>query len=72
MATAAAVLAQVAALNADRRGARESLVFGAATALTAVHTTLDAFLVPEEGTGWNDHLLAGSVSLAILALAAYS
>ena len=42
-------------------------MFGLAAALAAVHTAMDAFLLPEPGTHWNDHLLAGCASLAILA-----
>jgi len=47
-------------------------MFFVAAALVAVHTVMDAFLAPEPGTHWNDHLLAGSVSLAILAIAVLS
>ena len=68
MATPAAVLAPVATVKADGLRGAGSLIFGAAAALAAVHTVLDAFVLPEPGTGWKDHLLAGSVSLALLAI----
>jgi hypothetical protein len=42
-------------------------VFALAAAVAAVHTAMDAFLLPEPGTHWSDHLLAGCASLAILA-----
>lgn len=40
---------------------------GAVTAL-ALHTTVDAFLLPERGTKWSDHLLSGLGTLAVLAV----
>jgi hypothetical protein len=46
------------------------LTFGAATAVLALHTVMNAFLAPERGTGWRDHLLSGGVTLALLAAAA--
>ena len=46
------------------------LLFSGATAIVAVHAIVDSFVAPEPGTGPEDHLLRGSVSLAILALAA--
>jgi uncharacterized protein len=46
------------------------LLFSGATAIIAVHAILDSFVAPEPGTGPRDHLLRGSVSLALLALAA--
>ena len=46
------------------------LLFSGATAIVAVHAIVDSFAAPEPGTGPEDHLLRGSVSLAILALAA--
>jgi len=46
------------------------LLFSGATAIIAVHASLDSFVAPEPGTGPEDHLLRGSVSLALLALAA--
>ncbi len=48
---------------------RAFLVFAAASALTALHTAADAFLAPEQGTAWSDHLLPGLATLAVLALA---
>ena len=68
MATPAAVLAPVATVKAGRLGGAGSLIFGAVAALAAVHTVLDTFVLSEPGTHWNDHLLAGSVSLALLAI----
>ena len=46
------------------------LVFSGASAILALHATTDSFIAPEPGTGPLDHLLRGSVSLAILLAAA--
>ena len=46
------------------------LVFWAALAILALHAATDSFIAPEPGTGPLDHLLRGSVSLAILVVAA--
>ena len=64
-----------------RRGARlpfaqhvasvrlDVLLFSGSAAIVAVHATVDSFFAPEPGTGPEDHLVRGSVSLAMLALA---
>jgi fermentation-respiration switch protein FrsA (DUF1100 family) len=49
---------------------RAVLVFWAALAILALHAATDSFIAPEPGTGPLDHLLRGSVSLAILVVAA--
>jgi hypothetical protein len=46
------------------------LVFWTALAILALHAATDSFIAPEPGTGPLDHLLRGSVSLAILVVAA--
>jgi uncharacterized protein len=46
---------------------RPLIVFAAATALVALHTVGDAFIWPERGTSWSDHLLPGLATLAVLA-----
>jgi uncharacterized protein len=48
---------------------RERLAFRIAVTVVAVHASVDAFLAPEPGTAWDDHLLRGSVTLALLAAA---
>jgi alpha/beta superfamily hydrolase len=48
---------------------RALLVFAAASALVALHAAADAFIWPEQGTAWSDHLLPGLATLAILAAA---
>ena len=45
---------------------RAFLIFAAASALVALHTVMDAFLAPEQGTRWSDHLLPGLATLAVL------
>ena len=52
------------------RGRLDRLLFLAATAIVALHAAVDSFIAPEPGTGPGDHLLRGSASLALLALAA--
>src|SRR4051794_27742514 len=54
----------------ERPLARGDLLFSAAVAAIAVHSAVDSFVAPEPGTHWNDHLLRGSATLAVLALAA--
>jgi fermentation-respiration switch protein FrsA (DUF1100 family) len=49
---------------------RERLAFRIAVAVIAVHASVDAFFAPEPGTAWDDHLLRGSVTLALLTAAA--
>ena len=49
---------------------RAVLVFWAELAILALHAATDSFIAPEPGTGPLDHLLRGSVSLAILVVAA--
>lgn len=44
-------------------------LFAAASALVALHTATDAFLAPEQGTRWSDHLVPGLGTLAVLAAA---
>jgi TRAP-type uncharacterized transport system fused permease subunit len=51
---------------------RERLAFTLAVAVIAVHASVDAFFAPEPGTAWDDHLLRGSVTLALLVAAALS
>ena len=46
------------------------LLFSGATAIVALHAAVDSFIAPEPGTGPGDHLLRGSASLALLAVAA--
>ena len=55
-----------------RRGpARHDVVlFSGLMAILALHAAVDSFIAPEPGTRAADHLLRGSASLAILAIAA--
>jgi dienelactone hydrolase len=48
---------------------RETAVFAAATGVIAAHTVVDAFLAPQQGTTWTDHLAPGLVPLAMIAAA---
>lgn len=48
---------------------RTFLVYAAASVLVALHTAADAFLAPEQGTQWSDHLVPGLATLAVLAAA---
>ena len=50
-------------------GATE-LAFAALVALLGLHTVLDAFLAPEPGTAWSDHVGSGGATLLMLAAAA--
>ncbi len=43
-------------------------VFVGAWSLLALHTIADAFLLPEQGTAWTDHLLPGLAAAAVLAV----
>ena len=45
---------------------RSLAAFAGATVLVALHTVADAFIWPERGTSWSDHLLPGLVTLAVL------
>jgi uncharacterized protein len=45
----------------------QTLIFTGAVALLALHAAADAFLLPEQGTAWSDHLLPGLATLAVLA-----
>src|SRR4051812_34236629 len=45
-------------------------VFVAAVTVLALQTAMDAFLAPERGTSWRDHVLSGGVTLAVLGMAA--
>ena len=47
----------------------ERLLFGGASVLLAVHTVVDAFLAPQQGTSWNDHLAPGLAPLLLLGAA---
>jgi len=58
----------IAARGENARGV--VLVFWTALAILALHAATDSFIAPEPGTGPLDHLLRGSVSLAILVVAA--
>jgi hypothetical protein len=42
-------------------------VFAAASALVALHAITDAFLAPEQGTTWDDHLVPGLATVGFLA-----
>jgi hypothetical protein len=44
-------------------------VFHASAAVLALHAAADAFLAPEQGTAWHDHLVPALASLAVIALA---
>jgi hypothetical protein len=50
--------------------APDRILFLAATAVVALHAAVDSFIAPEPGTRARDHVLRGSASLALLALAA--
>jgi len=45
---------------------RAPAVFAAASALVALHAVADAFLAPEQGTRWSEHLVPGLGTLAVL------
>jgi uncharacterized protein len=49
---------------------RETVVFGIAVGIVAVHAAVDSFVAPEPATNWSDHLLRGSATLAVLTAAA--
>jgi len=44
----------------------EIALFEVAVGLVALHAIVDSFLAPEPGTAWNDHLLRGGATLAVL------
>jgi uncharacterized protein len=46
--------------------------FHVAVALLAAHAVVDAFVAPEPGTRWDDHLVRGSATLALLAVALFA
>jgi fermentation-respiration switch protein FrsA (DUF1100 family) len=46
---------------------RAFVVFAGAAALVALHAVGDAFVWPERGTSWADHLVPGLATLAVLA-----
>jgi uncharacterized protein len=53
-----------------RRAERwETGLFAVALGFVALHAVVDAFIAPEPGTHWNDHLARGFATLAILAAA---
>jgi uncharacterized protein len=43
-------------------------VFAAASALVALHALTDAFLAPEQGTTWDDHLVPGLATVGLIAV----
>ncbi|HET7372060.1 MAG TPA: alpha/beta fold hydrolase, partial [Gemmatimonadaceae bacterium] len=45
---------------------RALISFAGAAAVVALHTFADAFIWPEPGTGWSDHLVPGFATLAVL------
>ena len=45
---------------------REQRLFRVTTALIGTHTVVDAFVVPERGTDWVNHLAPGLAPLALL------
>jgi hypothetical protein len=47
----------------------ERLVFVGASGLVAAHTVVDAFLAPQQGTSWIDHLAPGLAPLVLLGAA---
>jgi fermentation-respiration switch protein FrsA (DUF1100 family) len=47
----------------------ERLVFVGSSGLVAAHTVVDAFLAPQQGTSWTDHLSPGLAPLVLLAAA---
>jgi len=48
---------------------KERLAFVAASSVVALHTVTDAFLAPEPGTRWADHLVPAGITLALLTIA---
>ena len=48
---------------------RAFVACAAASAVVALHAVADAFLAPESGTRWSDHLVPGLATLAVLAAA---
>jgi uncharacterized protein len=52
-----------------RPSRREVALFAVATAVIAAHTVLDAFVAPQQGTVWTDHLAPGLAPLALIAAA---
>jgi uncharacterized protein len=44
----------------------ERLLFAGASVLLAIHTVADAFLAPQQGTSWTDHLAPGLAPLVLL------
>ena len=57
-----------AGLFARERPPGDELVFALAWSALAAHVVVDSFVAPEPGTGWRDHVLRGTVSLAVLVL----
>jgi fermentation-respiration switch protein FrsA (DUF1100 family) len=51
---------------------RDVVVFWCATGIVALHAIVDAFIGTEPGTDGGDHLLRGTVSLALLAAGAFA
>jgi pimeloyl-ACP methyl ester carboxylesterase len=54
----------------QRVSRRERRLLLLALGAIALHVVTDAFVAPEPGTGWDDHLVPAAVPLGILALAA--
>ena len=46
------------------------LVFSAATAVLALHVSVDSFIAPEPGTAPSDHVLRGAAAFTVLTIAA--
>src|SRR5512133_907325 len=46
---------------------RTLIAFAGGAAVVALHTVADAFIWPERGTEWSDHLVPGFATLAVLA-----
>ena len=51
---------------------RERALFRCATAVLGLHASVDSFVAPEPGTAAADHAVRGSVSLALIAAAAFA
>jgi len=52
------------------RTAGERAAYAAGIGVLVLHAATDAFLAPEPGTRWSDHLLPGLVTIGVLAAAA--
>jgi hypothetical protein len=54
------------------RTRRTEIALTVAVTLVGVHTLADAFFAAEPGTHWDDHFVAGTASLAVLAAVAWA